>query len=205
MQSAPFRRDGFFGKNFNYCPKTYKVHGWLRVILTQFHMCLKNLVADLQIFIFRGIQMKNSRTRHFCERSDPSWFQLFLPSQFHPYPAFNLNDLEFISNSLYQLMGIPGGRRESTPLTFSFFYQWSVDWALTEYRERKSGATTSKKWEVVLSTATFSLILWYFELEAWSIISTKWTRYRESECYEPVDVFYIFNSGGTKVFLFYLI
>lgn len=39
----------FFGKNFHYCPKTYKVHGGLRVIFTPFQMCLKNLVADLQI------------------------------------------------------------------------------------------------------------------------------------------------------------
>jgi hypothetical protein len=25
MQSAPFKKDSFLGKNFNYCPKTYKV------------------------------------------------------------------------------------------------------------------------------------------------------------------------------------
>lgn len=128
----------------------------------------------------------------------PTHTALFLPSRFHPYPAFNLNDLEFLSNSNYQLMGIPGGRRESTPLTFSLFYQWSVDLALCEYRERKSGATTSKKWEVVLSTATFSQLLWYFELEAWSIISPKWTRYRESECDEPVDLSYLYYSGGIQ-------
>lgn len=37
---------------------------------------------------------------------------LFLPSRFHPYPAFNQNDPEFLSNSVYQLMGTPGRKKE---------------------------------------------------------------------------------------------
>jgi len=40
---------------------------------------------------------------------------LFLPSRFEIYSAFNLNDLEFKTNSVYQLMGKNREGRDKAP------------------------------------------------------------------------------------------